>query len=101
MIGTSSSFLPSQETFSETRMEREVSDKENGTGKQKRRTETYDMRKMSAALSESTQDQQSDKGGRSSPSQKKMIKEKKSSPKQRSPLSSRRRAMRTKKHKDK
>ena len=29
MIGTSSSFLPSQETFGEIRMEKEVSDKEN------------------------------------------------------------------------
>ena len=37
LIGTSSSFLPSQETFGEVGVEREVSDKENGTGRQKRR----------------------------------------------------------------
>ena len=67
----------------------------------KRRMVTYDMGKMSAALSESTQDQQSDKGGRSNPCQKKKKKEKRSYPKQRSPLSSRRRARKAKKHKDK
>ena len=77
MIGTSSSYLPSQETFGETGMEREVSDKENGTGKQRRRTVTYDMGKMSPALLESTQDQQSDKGGRSSPCHGRKKKDKK------------------------
>ena len=46
MIGTSSSFLPNQETFGETGMEREVSDKQNGTGKQRRRTVAYDMGKI-------------------------------------------------------
>ena len=62
---------------------------------------THDVGKMSAALSESTQDQQSDKGGRSSPCHKKKKKDKKSSPKKGSPPTNRRRAMRTKKHKNK
>ena len=47
LLGTSSCSPPSQETFDETKMvEREVSDKENGTDKQKRRMVTYDMGKM-------------------------------------------------------
>ena len=82
-------------------MEREVSDKENGMGKQRRRTVTYDMGKMSTALSESAQDQQSDKGGRGSSTHKRKKKDKKSSPKRGSPLTNKRRAMRTKKQKDK
>ena len=101
MIGTSFSYLPSQETFGEIRTEREVSDKENGAGKQKRRMVTYDMSKMSAALSESAQGQRSDKEERDNSIHKRRKKDKRSSPKKGSPLTSKRRAMRTKKQKDK
>ena len=58
----------SQETVYGNKMiEGEASDKENESGKQGRRTVTYDMGKMSTALSESTQDLQSDKGAKISP----------------------------------
>ena len=53
-------------------VEREASDKENVTGKQKRRTVTYDKGKILAALLESTQDLQSDKGLRSSHARKRI-----------------------------
>ena len=71
LLGTSFSFPSSEETFGEIKLlEREASDKEKGIGKQKRRKVTYNMGRMSAALSESTQYLQPGKGMRSSPCQK-------------------------------
>ena len=100
MLGTSSCW-PARETLCESGIQREVCDKEKGTGKQKRRAVTYDMSKISAALPGSEQDQQSEKDEGSNLTRERRKKEKRSSPKKGSPLASKRRAKKIKKQKDK
>ena len=73
---------------------------EYGRGKQKRRIVTYDRGRMTAAPSDPAQDLQSEKGAKASPCQERKKKDKGSTWKQLSPLSSKRSARRANKHKD-